>query len=185
MKREAFIAMVVFISLVLAGPLNARGPGGEKNNTSTSILSDNEITHVTYLREEEKLARDVYLTLNELYQDQAFANISQSEQRHMNAVGGLVEKHGIEDPVKNDTVGTFTNPSFTELYVDLVKRGELDYCSALQVGIDIETLDIEDIEVALNDVNAQDVSRVFNNLLNGSYNHLNAFTTRYEAAGCH
>ncbi len=60
----------------------------------------------------------------------------------------------------------------------------MSYCDALQVGIDIEVLDIEDIEIALNDVEARDVTRVLNNLLNGSYNHLNAFTSQYKANNC-
>jgi len=60
----------------------------------------------------------------------------------------------------------------------------VSYCDALQVGIRIEELDIDDIENALSDVTAQDVNRVLNNLLSGSYNHLNAFTSQYEAAGC-
>ena len=62
--------------------------------------------------------------------------------------------------------------------------GAISYCDALQVGIDIEVLDIEDIELALGNVEARDVNRVFNNLLNGSYNHLNAFTSRYKANNC-
>ncbi|MCG7853483.1 MAG: DUF2202 domain-containing protein, partial [Methanosarcinaceae archaeon] len=141
--------------------------------------------HITYIREEEKLARDVYLTLYEKYEVPIFANISESEQRHMDAVKRLIEKYGLVDPVTIDDVGKFTNPDFAKLYKDLVELGENSYCDALQAGIDIENLDIEDIEYALfYDVKARDVTRVFNNLLNGSYNHLNAFTSQYEAAEC-
>jgi hypothetical protein len=95
-----------------------------------------------------------------------------------------IDKHGLEDPVEDDTVGMFTNPFFDKLYKNLVDNGATGYCVALEVGIDIENLDIEDIEIALDDVAARDVDRVFNNLLNGSYNHLNAFTSQYLAAGC-
>ena len=58
----------------------------------------------------------------------------------------LIDKYGLEDPVTNDEIGMFTNPVFTDLYKDLVENGETSYCDALQVGIDIEVLDIEDIE---------------------------------------
>jgi hypothetical protein len=55
----------------------------------------------------------------------------------------------------------------------------------VQVGIYIEDLDIEDIADALEDVEAQDLERVLNNLLLGSENHLNAFTTSQTVApGC-
>ena len=190
MTKKAIGFTVVLISLLMAVPLSAKGPATGKNRQSPGTLTPKEIEHITYMREEEKLARDVYLTLDELYEAPIFANISESEQRHMDALKNLIDKHGLEDPVIDDTVGVFPVPvratatNFNVLYNELVTRGENSYCDALQVGIDIEVLDIEDIEIALNDVEARDVTRVLNNLLNGSYNHLNAFTSQYEAAGC-
>jgi len=185
MTKKAIGFIVVLIFLLMAVPLSAKGPGAGKNGPSLGTLTEQEIEHIRYIREEEKLARDVYLTLYELYQASIFENISASEQRHMDAVKGLIDRYGLEDPVEDDTVGLFSNPVFTELYEDLVKNGELSYCGALQVGIDIEVLDIGDIEIALNDdVAARDVSRVFNTLLSGSYNHLNSFQSQYEANNC-
>jgi hypothetical protein len=186
MTKKAIGFTVVFISLLMAVPLSAKGPAAGKNGQSLGALTEKEIKDITYIREEEKLARDVYLTLYELYQAPIFANISESEQRHMDAVKRLIDKYGLEDPVEEDTVGKFTNQVFIELYSELVEKGEKSYCDGLQVGIDIEVLDIGDIENALYDPNvvARDVNRVLNNLLNGSYNHLNAFTGRYDAAGC-
>ena len=184
MTKKAIGFTVVLISLIMAVPLSAKGPGAGKNGQSLDTLTEMEIEHITYIREEEKLARDVYLTLYEKYEVPIFANISESEQRHMDAVKRLIDKHGLEDPVEDDAVGKFTNPVFAELYIKLVAMGEMSYCDALQVGIDIEVLDIEDIEIALDDVEARDVNRVFNNLLNGSYNHLNAFTSQYESNNC-
>ena len=52
------------------------------------------------------------------------------------------------------------------------------------MGIDIERLDIDDINEALIDIEAQDLERVLNNLLLGSENHLNAFTGQYEVNHC-
>ena len=184
MTKKAIGITVVLISLIMAVPLSAKGPGAGKNGQSPGALTEEEIGHITYIREEEKLARDVYLTLNDSYQASIFENISESEQRHMDAVKRLIDKYGLEDPVKDDTVGIFTNPDFTILYEALVDKGEKSYCDALHVGFEIEVLDIEDIEIALNDEIARDVNRVFNNLLNGSYNHLNAFTSQYQANNC-
>ena len=181
MTKKAIGFTVVLISLVMAVPLSAKGPAAGKNGESMGILTDEEIHHITYMREEEKLARDVYLTLYEEYDAPIFANISESEQRHMDALKSLIEKYGLEDPVEKDDVGEFANPDFTELYEQFVKDGELSYCDALQVGIDIELLDIKDIDEALEDVTANDVERVFKNLVAGSWNHYNAFTSRYEA----
>jgi hypothetical protein len=161
-----------------------RGSAAGQNILSFETLTQEEISHITYLREEEKLARDVYLTLYEVYEAPIFVTISESEQRHMDAVKRLIDEYGLEDPVVDDLVGKFTNPVFTQLYKDLVGNGEISFCDALQVGIDIEKLDIADIEIALNEVAARDVSGVLNNLLNGSYNHLNAFTSQDVLAGC-
>ena len=177
--------MVVFIALIMAIPLSAQGPSAGKNGQSPGTLTDAEIHHITYMREEEKLARDVYLTLYEAWGAPIFANISESEQRHMDALLRLIDKYEeLEDPVEDDTKGVFTNQVFTQLYKDLVEQEEMSYCDALQVGIEIEELDIEDIEEMLTDVKAKHVIRVFENLLAGSDNHLIAFTSQYEAAGC-
>ena len=184
MTKKAIGFTVVLISLIMAVPLSAKGPAAGKNGRSPGNLTIEEIEHITYMREEEKLARDVYLTLYELYPAPIFDNISASEQRHMDALERLIEKYKLEDSVKDDTVGKFTNPVFTALYKKLVEDGQLSYCDALQVGIAIEELDIDDIDIALIDVEAQDVARVLNNLLSGSYNHLSAFTNRSEAEAC-
>jgi len=183
MTKKAIVFTAVLISLIMAVPLSAKGPAGGKNGQSPGTLTPEEIHHITYMREEEKLARDVYLTLHESYPVPTFDNISASEQRHMDALERLIVKYGLEDPVKDDTVGAFTNPVFTNLYLSLVEKSALGYCEALDVGIDIEVLDIDDIDIALIDVEAQDVARVLNNLLSGSYNHLSAFTNQYDA-GC-
>lgn len=183
MAKKVIGLIVVFISLAMVVPLSAKGPATGKNGQTPGTLTDEEIGHITYVREEEKLARDVYLMLYEKYQALIFGNISESEQRHMDALKGLIVKYGLEDPVEDDTIGVFTNLFLADLYDKLVARGNENYCEALQVGLDIENLDIKDIEEALGDtaVKAKDVIRVFNNLLSGSYNHLNAFTSQDDA----
>ena len=208
-KFFTMLVLMAFILCVLASPVwaaggkvrsdKAEGPAGttgegkvETNrgfSTGDNIqipetLTEEEIAHIIYIREEEKLARDVYLTLYQSYETSIFDNIGESEQRHMDAMKRLIDKYELDDPVEDDAVGKFTNQVFTDLYYGLVEKGKVDYCEALQVGIDIEVLDISDTEIALSDVMAQDVNRVLNNLLNGSYNHLNAFTSQYIAAGC-
>jgi hypothetical protein len=192
MYKKLIGIFIVIISLVIVAPLSARNPQDGKQNQSRVNLTEAEIQYIKFIRQEEKLARDVYLTLNDEYQTPIFLNISESEQRHMDAMKSLIDKYELEDPIKDDTIGVFPDPessneiNFNELYNDLVENGMQTYCDALQVGIDIEELDIEDIEIALNeeDVTAQDVIRVLNNLLSGSYNHLGAFTSQFEANNC-
>jgi len=133
--------------------------------------------------EEEKVARDVYITLGELYPDEnTFANIQLSEQTHMDAVEKLCLKYGIEIGVSDDLeyVGDFTIDSMGELYVGFVERGKDSLKDALQVGIDIEEMDIDNLAYAIAAKGMPtDVRRVLNNLLNASLNHLDAFEAAY------
>ncbi|MCB9849310.1 MAG: DUF2202 domain-containing protein [Phycisphaerales bacterium] len=143
-----------------------------------------EVAHdVLHMREEEKLARDVYLTLYDVWGLQIFNNISASEQRHMDAVLDLIVCYELIDPVVDDTVGVFTDPVFAALYVSLVDMGTNSVMSALQVGALIEELDIADLQIALVQSDNPDVTLVFENLLQGSENHLRAFDKQITRAG--
>ena len=139
-------------------------------------LSDAEKHYITLMREEEKLARDVYLTLSEDWDLAIFANIAGSEQRHMDAVGSLIAKYGLFDPASDDTVGVFTNTKLAGLYDDLVSEGRKSVVDALLVGAFIEDLDIYDLLEALEEVDNADITMVFEHLLQGSANHYSAFT---------
>jgi len=141
---------------------------------------DVDLKKIIYsIYEEEKVARDVYITLGELYPDEnTFANIQLSEQSHMDAVEKLCVKYGIEIPEGELVgVGDFSIEAMEILYDDYVERGQVSLEEALQVGILIEEMDIKDLAVPIvADGMPKDAIRVFNNLLNGSLNHLDAFT---------
>jgi hypothetical protein len=132
--------------------------------------------------EEEKVARDVYITLGNIYtEENTFANIQLSEQTHMDAVEKLCVKYGIEIPEKELVgVGDFSIEDMEILYDGFVARG-VSLKDALQVGIDIEEMDIDNLADAIaEDGMPKDAIRVFNNLVNGSLNHLDAFEAAYE-----
>ena len=154
---------------------NENGNGTTMLDIAESELTQEEIEALLFMREEEKLARDVYLYMYEKWGAEIFANISESEQRHMDAVARLITRYGIEDPVVDDVEGVFTNEAISALYVDLTAQGAASLEAALQVGVDIEKLDIADLEDALAEVEMRAITRVFNNLLDGSENHLAAF----------
>ncbi|HUV12884.1 MAG TPA: DUF2202 domain-containing protein [Acidobacteriota bacterium] len=166
------------------GKGNGKG-GGNQGQTGTcemvaalplEELSVAEEHSITLMREEEKLARDVYLTLSEDWDLNIFANIARSEQRHMDAVGTLIAKYGLSDPVVDDTVGAFTDAELDGLYDYLVVEGRKSVVDALLVGAAIEDLDIGDLMEALEVVDNADIQMVFENLLQGSANHYAAFT---------
>lgn len=130
------------------------------------------------MRQEEKLARDVYLTLGEKWNLPIFDNISKAESRHMAAVGNLLAKYNLPDPVANDIRGQFADQQFTKMYQDLVASGSQSATDALRVGVRIEELDIADLQADLTAVRQADVRKVYLNLLKGSQQHLRAFTAQ-------
>ena len=146
-------------------------------------VSAEERAGLVYMREEEKLARDVYLTLYDRWGLNIFSNIAQSEQTHTEAVRDLLVKYDVTDPVTDYTVGVFTDPTLQSLYDTLVTQGAQSEVEALKVGAAIEELDIKDIatQIALTD-NA-DIALVYENLMRGSRNHLRSFTSQLSNRG--
>lgn len=128
------------------------------------------------MREEEKLARDVYITLGERWNTPVFTNISRAESNHMRAIAGLIGRYGFPDPVEDNTVGVFQDPHFTELYESLVADGLKSIDDAYDVGRRIEELDIADLDEALERTQNESIRRVYQNLRRASENHLRAFT---------
>jgi hypothetical protein len=145
-------------------------------------LSTEEVDSLQHMREEEKLARDVYLTFAAQYDVPIFSRIAASETQHMEAVGNLIEKYGVTDPVTNETIGVFTNETFATLYAEFTKLGAVSLEAALQVGAQIEQLDIADLQGDLASiVQHADIAQVYGNLLAASQRHLTAFEAQLEA----
>jgi len=142
-------------------------------------LSAEEESWLLYMREEEKLARDVYREFHEQYLLRIFTNIAASEQRHFDALGQLIDRYGLTDPAQGEP-GLFTNQDLQAAYDSLIEEGMESVLSALQVGVAIEEQDIIDLKVAISESNSRDLVRVYSNLLNGSMNHLEAFESHIE-----
>ena len=145
-------------------------------------LSAEEIQGLLYMREEEKLARDVYLYAYDLWGFQIFDKISQSEQFHTDMVGILIEKYNLTDPYVS-TPGVYKNETIQQLYYNLTSRVKQSSTEALIVGANIEELDIVDIQHWLNKTDNQDIQYVYNMLINGSENHLRAFVRNLSNLG--
>ena len=158
---------------------NCKGGKGNCMQAIDSVkydLSAIQKDGLIYMRLEEKLARDVYLTLGKTYTQKMFINIPQSEQRHMDGVKALLDKYEIPDPVTNDENGSFTNAGFKKLYDDLVKKGQTSFKDAMLVGKEIEEMDIKDLYERIEQTDNPDIKAVYENLKQGSENHLRAFT---------
>lgn len=140
-------------------------------------LNEAERTSLVFMREEEKLASDVYTSLNNLYADRTktFGNIISSEASHQEGVRLLLQRYGLTDPASGQSVGVFANPELQALYNQLRTQGKTDLLEAFKAGLTIEEMDIRDLQDALQHVDNQDMIMVYNNLLKGSRNHLRSF----------
>jgi hypothetical protein len=164
-------------------------------NSDTSIIEDsqekiqtaavNSLTEIEtegllFMREEEKLARDVYLALYDAWQMNIFQNIANSEQSHTDAVKALLDQYGLDDPMESDQPGVFVNPDLQRLYNQLVAQGSQSLVEALKVGAAIEEIDILDLEEYIAQTANPDIQFVYENLMKGSRNHLRSFVSTLQ-----
>ncbi|MCC6538273.1 MAG: DUF2202 domain-containing protein [Bryobacterales bacterium] len=161
-----------------AGP----GPGGPGPGTGggtaiTAPLTQKEAAQLRWMREEEKLARDVYRFLYAKWNVRIFTNIGDSEEQHFRAIGTQLERFGVADPSAGLEAGQFSDARFVQLYAELTAKGATSLKDALEVGIAIEQLDIADLETALVETTQASLKRVFNSLMTASYSHLDSFET--------
>lgn len=142
--------------------------------TNPDSLTDSEKEGLLLMREEEKLAGDVYAYFYDKYALRPFFNINKSEVRHSDAVLSLLNYFGLKDPALSQR-GKFTNTSIQELYNKLTSEATTAEL-ALATGAFIEEYDITDLNKLIKDTENTDIKSVYTTLLNGSYNHINAFT---------
>lgn len=183
-----FVVIALFISLAAIPAaaqlsVNKYGPPQSKPGTGTCLSCTAAVTPLTaeqaaslqFMREEEKLARDVYQALYAKWNIRIFDRIAESEQRHFDSIGRQLTLHGITDPALDKKAGEFTNQDLQKLYNDLLAKGELSLKDALEVGKLVEETDVKDLERTLEIETSAVLERVYTSLLNGSLNHLDAF----------
>ena len=218
MKLLSKLALASILSLTIPAFIVtdaiARGEKGGDNkinnqtNSSTS-LDAIEASHLTYMREKEKLARDVYLTFAKWYPDQkVFANIAtKSEQAHTDTMRDKLAQYNIDDPNPDtnnlpESLGVFSKDSEWGWYFDgkfktLTAQGSASELEALKVGAFIEELDMHDIAdcpqvmvengydapCGLNYTKEIGLINAYNFLIDGSERHLRAYVGQIDATG--
>jgi hypothetical protein len=140
-----------------------------------AALSVEEIAGLKFMREEEKLAHDVYSALFAYWGHQIFANIALSETEHTEAILALLLKYGVPDPAEGKPAGVFEDQDLQALYNQLVATGRQSLIDGLKVGALIEEKDIQDIVDRRALTDEAGIQGVYDSLLCGSRNHLRAF----------
>lgn len=149
--------------------------------SDTTVVNSDEINGLYLMREEEKMARDVYAFFYAKFKVRTFGNITKSENQHSEAVLRLINYFGLTDPAVA-AVGTFTNPEMQKLY-DKFTTEALTANDALKTGAFIEEYDIADLKKLIAETENADIKLVYSNLLRGSTYHLKAFTSVLKFRG--
>ena len=189
MKNKIIMIMALAIISSISAALSFVSPGSNTltnlipAGVFTSSLTDDERESIIYMREEEKLARDVYTLMYTKYNIRPFRNIKQAEQTHMDLMKDLMVKYGIDDPVSSDEAGVFKNTELKDLYSILVEQGNLSLVDALKAGALIEETDIVDLDKQLKVTQNKDIKDTYDYLRYGSENHLRAFVRNLKSNG--
>lgn len=192
------IALALCLGLLTAcGGGDSAGPGSDASTPGASALSSQiealpaeplnaaEADSLLLMREEEKLAGDVYARLDALWGDQTrtFGNIAASEDTHTEAVRQLLQRYGLPDPSAGLAEGQFSRADLQALYAQLIQSGQTSLAAALTTGVTIEELDIRDLQTAMSQADNQDIRLVYTELIRGSGNHLRAFNAGLAQTG--
>ncbi len=192
MYLKTILATVLSLS-VIASAEAGWGNGGQgygrnqnqgqgQGQSQGQSLNPNEAAQLSYLREEEKVARDVYLQMSARWGLPVFDNISSAEQNHMNAVLNLLSQYGQIDPAQPQT-GLFTDAGLQSLYDTLVGQGSESLLQALVTGALIEEVDMQDLDRMIASTEKEDLIALYEKLHCGSRNHLRAFVRQIESRG--
>lgn len=169
--------MIIFITVLFLGCNDS-----DDIDLISETLSKQEIEDLQFLKEEEKLARDVYLFSYDLYGQKIFKNIANSEQSHMNSVSVLIAKYNIPD-FSLEERGEFSNEILQQLYDDLVALSSKSIEDALSVGATVEDLDINDLNHFIINTTHADVEDMYQKLNCGSRNHMRSYSTNLNTLG--
>lgn len=176
-----FAAAIGVGALLAAGVATTAAVGATPGAGGSIVLAasatEPDVTSaLTFAREEERMARDLYAALADRYDDsRPFSMISTSEQAHFDAVGTLLDRYDVRDPSSGKQAGSYADPAIQALYDGWLEEGSSSLAAAYQVGVELETRDIADLRSSIAGDLPQDVDAVFERLLQASERHLSAY----------
>lgn len=148
---------------------------------STADLTADEIEFVYAVREDEKVARDLYTAFFEKYSLKTFSNISRSEANHMRAVEILLEYYEIDFPAAGE-YGVFEDSARQAIYDSLLAKGNTAL-EGFRVMAQLEEENIVSYRNVLSDITNPNIKIVIENLGKASENHFKAAIRQITALG--
>jgi hypothetical protein len=206
-ERAIFVGLglIALVALAACGDLSFGEPEGPANVTlvdergytdvdldalavalddlSMGQLSEAEVEAIAYLREVEKLARDVLVALDQEWDVEAVRRVAKSEETHTEAIKTLIDRYNLWDPSSVTWEGYYNNEELLAMNRRLVRQGKQSLAEALKVGATIEEISILDLREYRAETDDEDVQMVYENLLRASRNHLRVFYALLQERG--
>ncbi len=148
----------------------------------SGALTAKEEKGLLFIHEEEKAARDLYLSFYQSAPISIFPDIAQSEQSHMDSVQVLLNKYGLQKPGQ-EARGIFANQTLQEIYDRLLSAGKRSQGDALTAAATFEEISITDLEKYIASTDKEDIRTVYGGLLAGSQKHLRSYVNALQERG--
>jgi hypothetical protein len=154
---------------------------GVQNATKTVAAKPREVQGMRFIWEEEKTARDLYVSFYRETNQSIFMNLVRSEQNHMDQVKSIMDRYGVSMPVPDQ--GALGNQTLIQIYTDLLSRGNRSDQEALMAAATFEEISIMDLQKEIAATDNQDVIAVYQALLAGSRKHLRSYVNALKEQG--
>jgi hypothetical protein len=174
MKKMTFWSLSLMLSLISLSMSSC---------SQAQAISTEEADELQFMIQEEKMARDLYRQFYAQTGIQAFQNIAEAEQRHMDKIAGLLKQSALANPVENMAEGVFENEEIKKLYQELLNRAAASTIDALKTAAFVEEKDIEDLRAVIESSNQSKHISVLQHLEEASKRHLQAFARQLKNRG--
>ena len=151
-------------------------------SAATSVLSSREKGGLLFIWEEEKAARDLYISLYSKTNLSIFLDLVRSEQNHMDQAKAIMDKYGLQIPAK-DEPGTFENQTLQDIHDDLLAKGQESDQDALKAAATFEEISIIDLSREISASEKEDIGVLYQGLLAGSRKHLRSYVSDLQDRG--
>lgn len=184
MKKQMLVSATWVLAWFAVFSFQTAATAQQMPKASTTILTDAEKNHVLWMREESKVARDLYTFLFNRWGIPVFKKKMVKEQVNMDRSLTIINKYGLTDPIVKDEQGIYSKENFRQMYVELAMRGNSSLPEALRAAAITEELDIMELEDALqNTITNPDLKSIYNTMAVSSRNHLRAIIEQIQCMG--
>jgi len=148
---------------------------------STADLTADEIEFIYAVREDEKVARDLYFSFFGTFGLKPFENIGKAEDNHIKATEKLFDYYEIDYPALSEN-GKFENAIRQKLFDSLLLKGTPEL-EAFKVMAMLEESNIVEYGEVLKTIANPNIKIVIENLARASANHFKAAIRQITALG--